>query len=136
MAGKDEGNKDGLSCVVDRSDKYPAEYQARVVDAVGKVLVSAPVVADHSLTGGVGTMFRGVASLLRPSGDEILPAKFGTLTGDAIMPAGSVPVGDATKKLGGFHVDFDQNKCDVTGPQGQQFSAKISTPTPSAAPKP
>ncbi|MBL8637906.1 MAG: hypothetical protein JNN09_05365 [Alphaproteobacteria bacterium] len=136
MAGKDEGNKDGLSCVVDRSDKYPAEYRARVVDAVGKVLVSAPVVADHSLTGGVGTMFRGAVGLLRPSGDEILPAKFGTLTGDAEMPAGSVPVGAATKKLGGFRVDFEQNSCDVTGPQGQQFSAKISTPTPSAAPKP
>lgn len=136
MAGKDNGNEDGLSCVVDRSDKYPAEYQARVVDPAGKVVVSAPVVADHSLTGDVGAVFRGAVSLLRPSGDEILPAKFGTLTGDAVMPAGSVPVGGATKRLDGFNVDFDQNKCDVTGPQGQQFSAKISTPTPSAAPKP
>ncbi|MBP9868509.1 MAG: hypothetical protein KBC88_06215 [Alphaproteobacteria bacterium] len=136
MAGEDKGNKDGLSCVVDRSDKYPAEYQARVVDAAGKVVVSSPVVADHSLTGGVGTMFRGAASLLRPSGDEILPAKFGTFTGDALMPAGSVPIGAATKRLDGFNVDFEQNVCDVTGPQGQKFSAEISKPAPYAAPKP
>lgn len=135
MAGKDKGNKDGLSCVVDRSDKYPAEYQARVVDAAGRVVVSSPVVVDHSLTGGVGTMFRGAVNLLRSSGDEILPAKFGTFTGDAVMPP-SWEFGEATQKLGGFRVDFEQNKCDVTGPQGQKFSAEISKPTPAAAPKP
>ncbi len=137
MAGKDNNKdkNDGLSCVVGRSDQYPDEYQARVVDAAGKVVVSSPVVADHSLTGAVGTVFRGAASLLHSPGGEILPAKFGTLTGDAVMPAGSVAVGGATQKLDGFRVDFDQNKCDVTGPQGQQFSAKISTPAPSGAPK-
>lgn len=136
MADKDK-KEDGLVCVVEPSKAYPAEYAAKIVGADGKIAVSSPVVADHSLSGTVGAMFRGVANLLRPAGDEILPTKFGMLTGDAEMPKGAVPIGAATQKLGGFHADFDQNKCDVTGPQGQTWSAKIAAPVPSSsAPKP
>jgi hypothetical protein len=135
MADKDN-KENGLACVVEPSKEYLAEYAAQIVGADGKVVASSPVVADRSLSGDVGSVFRGAVNLTRPAGDEILPTKFGVLTGDTVVPAGSVPVGEATQRLDGFRVDFDQNRCDVTGPQGQAWSARIAPQAPSIGPKP